>query len=109
MDNIILKKYFKNISINESNQNYEYQINKVFNSINDNDKLNIIGKNKFALLFIILLIIFGGLIRIQISTNIFFSIIIICILFYLYYNYEINNLKSYTKNSEEKLSFLILY
>ena len=57
MNNIILKKYFKNISINESNKNYEYQINKNFNSINNNELLNIIGKNKFALFFIILLII----------------------------------------------------
>ena len=66
MNNIILKN-FKNISINESNENYNYQINKVFNSINNNNIFNIIGKNKFALLFIILLILFGGLIRIYIS------------------------------------------
>ena len=27
-------------------------------------------------------------------------------MFYIYYNYEINNLKNYTKNNEEKLLFL---
>ena len=106
MNNIILKYFLRNSAINSSKKEYNSHTENMFKNIRKLNIINIIGKNKLFICFIILFVLFGGLIRINIKIHIFFCLIIIIILFYLYYNYEISNIKNYTINNEQKLNFI---